>query len=109
MINIALYELEFINPLLRQIIKDVEGVFGDQTVTSLYRIDDPGVHGTLPLRGIDLRCHNDTMGWQIADFINDRWIYDPERPTLQVCIYHNTGRGWHLHFQVHQHTIRAPY
>jgi hypothetical protein len=54
--QIDLKQLEFIDPKLREIALAVEDEFGEQVITSLYRIDDAGVHGTLPLRGIDLRC-----------------------------------------------------
>ncbi|GAG36675.1 unnamed protein product, partial [marine sediment metagenome] len=44
-------QLDFIHPLLRDMISDVEKETGFEfTITSLYRIGDSGNHGQLPLR-----------------------------------------------------------
>lgn len=106
--KIALAQLEFIHPLLREIVLWVEGEFGEQTVTSLYRIADPGVHGRLPLRGIDLRDVDEQTSKKIQHAVNERWTYDPSRTHIGCCLYHNNrgGSGKHLHFQVHPNTIR---
>lgn len=78
------------------------------TITSAYRpLDEKSVHRYM--RGIDFRT------WDMDEkFINDlcvavntRWRYDPERPEKECLIYHDTGRGAHLHLQVHDATIRA--
>jgi len=56
-INIG--QLEFIDKTLRHILVELEHQVGVEfIITSLYRIGDNGVHGTLPLRGIDLRSRN---------------------------------------------------
>jgi len=55
--KIDLVQLEFITPLLREIALAIEERFGEKTITSLYRIGDTGVHGTMPLSGMDLRCN----------------------------------------------------
>ena len=74
------------------------------TITSLYRINDNGVHGTLPLRGIDLRCRESDFGKLIEDYVNNKWIYDPDRPDMKCCIFHDIGQGAHIHLQVHNKT-----
>ena len=74
------------------------------TETSTYRIGDPGVHGTLPVRGIDLRCRNRKIGEAIAKLINSYWEYDKKRPEKQCALYH--GKAPHLHLQVHPNTRR---
>ena len=102
--KIDIGQLEFIHPLLREMVLDIERQFAEFTVTSLFRIGDKGVHGTLPLRGIDLRCHDDRFGRRVAEYANDKWSYDPSRPAKVVCMFHNTGQGDHLHFQVHPKT-----
>ena len=103
--KIDLGQLEFINPLLRKIALAVEEQFDTEfTVTSLYRMFDEGVHGSLPLRGIDLRCREDHFGALIKDFVNSHWEYDPSRPEIDCCIYHDTGLGKHIHLQVHPNT-----
>ena len=104
--KIDLGQLEFISPLLRKIALAVEKQFDVEfTITSLYRIGDPGVHGQLPLRGIDLRCREDHFAILIKDFVNSHWCYDPDRQHLDCCIYHDTGLGKHIHLQVHPKTV----
>ena len=98
--RIDLSQLDFIDPFLRDILIHVESYFGvDFTITSLYRIDDDGVHGQLPLRGIDLRCWGKEMGEAVEDYVNDRYVYDLSRSKMKVCVFHDVGRGAHLHFQ----------
>lgn len=100
--KIDLSQLEFIDPFLRHIAMEVEEHFDVEfTVTSLYRIGDPGVHGAIPLRGIDLRCKNHALGASVAEYINDKYIYDPMRPEMVVCKFHDAGSGYHIHLQVH--------
>ena len=109
---IDLYQLEFIHPLLREVMKDKEQEFGSREITSLYRIGDPRCHGQLPLRAIDEKCKNKKAGDLIARWINERWQYDPDRPKMKVAICHETfdergrSKGLHLHYQVHPNTRR---
>lgn len=100
-------QLMFIDPKLRLIAIRVEKKMGCEfTATSLYRIGDKGVHGTLPLRGLDLRCRYGFLGILIQDYINKNWQYDPKRPDMKCCLFHDTGRGLHLHIQTHPNTKR---
>ena len=100
--------LDFIHPMLRDMIKDVEDVTGFEfTITSLYRIGDAGNHGQLPLRAMDLRCRNLAFGATIEEHVNDAWTYDPQRPNMKCCMIHDTGHGLHFHFQVHPNTIKV--
>lgn len=73
-------------------------------VTSFYRPDDAGVHGTEPVRGIDLRSYSFENPHAIAQEINDNWIYDNTRPDMNVCVFHDVGSGLHFHLQVHPWT-----
>ena len=98
-------DLEFIHTHLRMIVLEINIEFGMQTITSLYRIGDDGVHGSLPLRALDLRCRNDGVGKVIERWVNRRYLYDPKRPQYKVCMYHDVGRGKHLHIQVHDNTV----
>lgn len=100
------YQMEFINPSLRRVLKFYEEVLDSHTViTSLYRIGDVGPHGQLPLRAVDLRYVKDES--ELAEqMINATWIYDPERPHYKVALLHNVGGGLHLHIQVHRNTRR---
>lgn len=105
--KIDLVNLDFIETRVKSMAYDVEIFLGkEQTVTSLYRINDKGVHGTLPLRGIDLRCHDEIVGKQVEDYINSRWQYDPARPEKKCCMYHDVGKGAHIHLQSHPNTRR---
>ena len=68
-------------------------------ITSLFRSGDTGVHGRW--RGADIR----TKDWSALEaktaeaWINKYFKYDPERPGLPSALYHNVGKGEHLHLQ----------
>lgn len=107
--NLDLEQLDFVHEDLAQIINQVEDEVGiTLTVTSLYRPGDQGVHGTLPVRGVDVRCRDLAIGQAIAAWINDRMVYDPDRPELLTCIVHDAGSGLHLHIQCHPNTRSRP-
>lgn len=93
-------------------------------ITSSWRphkihADDSGIHMVNPLRAFDIRSHRwveDGQGGHYAsvfgvlpetvqDMVNHCWQYDMDRPHLKVCVFHDTGRGWHMHMQVHPHTL----
>jgi len=100
-------QLEFIDVTLRQIVKDLEDHFRVEfEATSLFRIDDPGVHGQLPLRGTDLGCKDKNLGLVVQRYVNSRWCYDSRRPRKVCCKFHNSGNGYHLHLQSHPSTRR---
>ena len=67
-------------------------------------MNNSGVHGTLPLRGADLRITSYKQAKIIEEIINRRWQYDPNRPKYKVCIVH--GSPVHIHLQVHPNTRR---
>ena len=94
------------SPMLKEIALGAFAL-GLDTITSAYRPGDKGVHGTQPLRGLDLRCRSESMGQLVAQDLNQRWIYDPERPQMKVAIYHDVGQGAHLHLQAHPNTRRT--
>jgi hypothetical protein len=73
-------------------------------ITSIYRPDDKGVHGHW--RGVDVRTRNilKREAKEIEKYINYVWIYDPERPELNVALFHDSGLGEHLHLQIHNNT-----
>ena len=74
-------------------------------ITDAYRDGDKGVHGSVPLRGLDLRSTVFENPQQICDDINNEWLYDPKRPDMKVAILHDIGKGIHIHLQVHPNTI----
>ena len=105
--NIDIKQLEFIDPQLRKIVVWLEKITGMTfTITSLYRIGDGGVHGRLPVRGIDLRCRNRVVGEGIETLVNACWIYDPQRTVHNCALLHGKGANLHLHLQTHPNTIR---
>ena len=103
--KIDINQLEFIDRTLRDITMFVESFSGmEPTITSLYRIGDYGVHGQLPLRGIDVRVRRMSIGHTIMNAINDKWYYDSKRPEMKCAVLHGVGSNLHLHLQVHANT-----
>lgn len=56
--------------------------------TSGYR-DEDGIHGTKPLRAIDLRSRVFDNPIEVRDLINLNWYYGKDN--YQVCMYHRTA------------------
>lgn len=105
--KIDIRQLAFIHPFLRGVLLMTEPELGmELTITSLYRINDDGVHGTLPVRGADCRCRDPKVGKEIQDMVNSLYVYDEKRPDLQVCLMHGERGNLHLHFQVCNATKR---
>ena len=106
--RVDLIQLEFIDRKMREMILDLEKTFCVEfTGTSIYRMDDDGVHGELPVRGTDLQCTYEPLAMVVMEYINSNWTYDPSRPSMECCIWHDAGSGFHLHLQVHPSTIRG--
>ena len=98
-------QLEYVDPMLRTMVVWLEESTGFEFMeTSRYRINDDGVHGTLPVRGIDLRNRSLEVGIAIEAWINKFWIYDPKRPAKKCCFLHGHDSNLHLHLQVHPNT-----
>jgi len=104
MILVKSYSELNLHPKLITIVEAVDIEFGPGLLTSIYRRGDKGCHGTMPVRAVDRRCRNYSAGQVIEKWINDRWHYDLTRPEKQCCIFHDIGKGLHLHFQVHDNT-----
>ena len=102
--EIDVAQLEFINSTLRKILFDIEVRSGKQVITSLYRRNDTGVHGTIPVRGCDLRARKHGNAISIVEWVNKYWEYDSNRPILQVAVAHGEGDNFHVHLQVHKNT-----
>jgi hypothetical protein len=104
--NIDYKQLDFIDIKLRDLIDWLEDETGlIFTITSLYRIGDSGVHGTLPVRGCDLRIRNEQIGESLCDLVNKNWVYNPEKPEKKVAIAHGKRSNYHIHLQVHANTV----
>ena len=101
--KIAIMQLEFIDLNLRKIAQEIDNHFRMEfEITSLYRIGDTGVHGQLPLRGLDLGCKNIIIGNEVCRYINLNWEYDKDRPEKECAVYHDS----HIHLQSHPNTRR---
>jgi len=67
--------------------------------------DYASVHSCSPFRGMDVRSWIYKNPQAVVDDTNDHWLYDTDRPWKRCAIWHNTGRGRHIHLQVHPHTV----
>lgn len=81
----------------------------DTIITSAWRPrpihpNDSGIASTDPLRHFDLRSRGMRKPNELAMTVNAFWRYDPKRPDKNCCLYHDSGLGWHLHFQIHKNT-----
>jgi len=99
------------HPKLLEIDLWIKDRFGVLVCTSSWRPGpihekDSGIHMTIPCRAKDLRSRDTKDPESVPDVINGHWIYDPQRPSLKVCVYHDTGQGAHFHIQVHDRTMR---
>jgi hypothetical protein len=105
--RIDVKQLEFVDYNLRSLLIMLEKNTGlEFTCTSNFRMDDPGVHGTLPLRGWDLRMRDVAIGSMCESLINSHYIYDPSRPQKKCAFLHGAGSHLHLHIQTHPNTRR---
>jgi len=73
------------------------------------------LHGTKPVRAIDIRAWIYPNPIKVVRAINKQFIYDPNRPHKKVAVYHQnskkdpkadpkTGVGYHMHIQTHPNT-----
>ena len=96
------------HPILINIYEWLDERHGEQViVTCAYEDRDyPSTHSMDPLRAFDIRSWVFDDPQKIVDEINIYWLYDFDRPTKKTAIYHDTGRGAHIHVQVHDNTIK---
>lgn len=106
MSRVLIKNLDVLNlhPMLLRVGYYAIDVLGFDIVTSAYRPGDSGVHGQIPVRGLDIRCRDSQKGSEAEIEINSKWIYDPDRPEMKVCIGHGEGDNYHVHLQVHPKT-----
>jgi hypothetical protein len=75
-----------------------------------YPIRPGDLHSTDPVRAVDLRSRDykpETLCYEIEDWINKTWQYDPARPAMRCAIIHRVaGDVYHFHVQVHLNTIK---
>lgn len=47
---------------------------------------------------------NDRQKLDIVQRVNARWVYDPTRPEMKVCLLDDNGVA-HFHVQIHERTV----
>jgi hypothetical protein len=67
----------------------------------------PSTHDCIPYRAVDVRSTVFEHPEDVEADINQHWIYDPERHDMRCAVYHDIGRGAHIHLQVHELTKRV--
>ncbi|KKM14521.1 hypothetical protein LCGC14_1705280 [marine sediment metagenome] len=95
-------------PTMDSLMDVVEWVYEEHdqnlVITSGFRKGDPGVHGQIPLRGLDIRSRVYSDPDRPCRLINDRWEYDWKRPEKKVASLHGEGDEIHIHLKVHPRT-----
>jgi len=96
------------DPMLCRIVRWICEEWSEVIITESYRDKrhKNDLHGVIPVRAIDLRSLIYVKPELVANKINKHWQYDPERPSMKVAVYHDTGEGPHFHVQVHPNTVR---
>lgn len=104
--------------LLREIVLEA-AAYAEQkygwnfTLTSIYRteaedaaLNASGIH--VYWRAVDVRIKGrpQTQIDAVANYINSRYVYNPDKPARKVCFKEAHGTGPHAHFQVHPNTKR---
>lgn len=90
------------HPKLAQFLSWWGDEFYEIIITSAWRAT--GFHSTG--RAVDLRSWIYANPSGMEKYVNDQWVYDPNRPHYKVCVLHDVGKGDHFHIQVHDRTIR---
>lgn len=92
--------------MMFEVIHEIKDCDVTPVITSAFRKGDSGVHGFHG--GIDFRSWGLTKQHCdiITKMINRKYTYDKNRPSKEVLIFHDTGRGPHLHLQSHPNTFK---
>lgn len=81
-------------------------------LTCIYRtykedveLGGSGLH--LAWRAVDVRTHDQdpAVVSEVCGVLNRRWVYDPDRPALNVALNRPHGTGPHVHIQAHPYTV----
>ena len=106
----ALLDNEY-HPKLIEMVCWIIDTTGMVYVTSAFRPGDPGVHGTIPCRGMDLRSWIYSSPIALCRHINEVFKYDPRRRPHKRCAKvhrranpDGTYGPIHIHLQVHPKT-----
>lgn len=105
-------------PAARQVLLDAAAYARERwnwefTLTSLWRSPEEeralgasGIHAEWRAADVRTRGIPPAAVEDVARHANERWVYDPKRPRLRVCVSAPHGAGPHLHFQAHARTAR---
>lgn len=114
-------EIPHIHPTLMSVVGDWIDMWpvGEMWVTSMNRTREEdaamgasGVHSAgPPWRALDVRVKSLPGDYQhvaeeLARRLNSMWVYDPSRPSFNVCFAQLHGTGPHAHLQVCDATVR---
>lgn len=106
--NYKVLESMLIHPAHPKLIELLEWIcvrYSEVVFTGMYEDRDyPSTHSTIPVRAMDIRSWIYGEPQKVTDDINTHWIYDSERRELKCAVYHDTGKGKHIHLQVHDNT-----
>jgi hypothetical protein len=96
-----------IDPMLLDLLRYLVKCYPREgwVITSSFRQGDPGVHGTVPCRAVDLRVWNLSENPEhVVASLNGYMEYDRTRPHLKVAILKDDPP--HIHLQVHPRSKR---
>lgn len=101
----SLYQWDFTLTCLLRTAEENDALYIGKGYHPGTHLDGVHVRG----RGADIRSRDvDPEALEgIVGYLNERYIYDPERPTLKVALLEDgisAGSGAHLHLQVHPRT-----
>jgi hypothetical protein len=115
-----LEEYQDLHPTLKDIVVDTLHLWPKKCpflVTCIGRtLEEDGALGASgihaagpPWRALDFRIlvfgdQHQEVADDLAEEVNARWVYDPERPHLKVLLTAPHGTGPHGHLQVHEET-----
>lgn len=107
-------------PLLSQIFLDLAQFSDDiishtPLVTCIWRsaqedamLNGSGIHCLWRAIDIHAETWTDPNMVAMAKYVNDKWIYNPVRPSMKVLLWEPHGTGPHGHLQVSPATILRP-
>ena len=97
------------HPTLISVYEWLLETYGDDVIiTCAYeKRDYSSTHSVNPLRAIDIRSWIFADPNAVEENINQHWKYDGDRMDINVALYHDVGRGEHIHIQVHDNTMEV--
>lgn len=98
----------YAHPRLIDLLKWFVVRYSETVITCAYEARSrPSPHDSIPYRAVDVRSTVFKFPEDVVADVNLHWIYDAERPNFKCALYHDTGRGVHIHLQVHDATMQT--